>query len=133
MRLVLDTNIYIDFAKGEPEVVDALAEFGDEIYMPSAVIAELSYGFMKGSRQEANEKKLQEIIDSLDIRIINADRDVARKYTLIYHHLVEKGRKIPINDVWIAASCLAIGGTMITRDKHFLEITMIDLFSFDTD
>jgi predicted nucleic acid-binding protein len=27
--------------------------------------------------------------------------------------------KIPINDVWIAACCMEIGGTLLTRDKHF--------------
>jgi predicted nucleic acid-binding protein len=27
--------------------------------------------------------------------------------------------KIPINDVWIAACCMEIGGTLLTREKHF--------------
>jgi predicted nucleic acid-binding protein len=29
---------------------------------------------------------------------------------------------IPINDVWIAASCLEHGAALITRDAHFSEI-----------
>ena len=32
MKLVLDTNIYCDYAEGVPAVVDILAEFGDELY-----------------------------------------------------------------------------------------------------
>ena len=132
MKLVLDTNIYTDYAVGNSAVVEALSGFGDRLYLPSVVIAELTYGFMKGSRQEENELKLQEIIEILDISIIDADRDVARKYALIYYHLVKKGRKIPINDVWIAASCMAVGGTLITRDNHFNSIDMIDLFPFVT-
>lgn len=127
MKLVLDTNIYCDFAEGVPDVVDSIAEFGEELYLPTIVIAELTYGFMKGTRLEYNERKLQEIISKLDIGIINIDRNVSRKYALIYLHLVKKGRKIPINDVWIAACCISIGGTLFTRDSHFTAIDLIDL------
>ena len=128
MKLVLDTNIYCDFAEGVPTVVDILAEFGDELYLPAIVIAELTYGFMKGTRHEQNEKKLQEIVSKLQIHIIDIDKNVARKYALIYLHLVTKGQKIPINDVWIAACCMDIGGTLLTRDNHFAAIDLIDHF-----
>jgi predicted nucleic acid-binding protein len=127
VKLVLDTNIYCDFAEGLSDVVDLIAEFGDEIYLPTVVIAELTYGFMKGTRLEQNERKLQEIISKLDIGIIDIDRNVSRKYALIYLHLVAKGRKIPINDVWIAACCMNIGGTLFTRDSHFAEIDFVDV------
>ena len=127
MKLVLDTNIYCDFAEGVPDVVDSIAEFGEDLYLPTIVIAELTYGFMKGTRLEYNERKLQEIISKLDIGIINIDRNVSRKYALIYLHLVKKGRKIPINDVWIAACCNSIGGTLFTRDSYFTAIDLIDL------
>jgi len=130
MKLVLDTNIYCDFAEGIPAVVNTLAELGEELYLPTIVIAELTYGFSKGTKQEYNEKKLQEIIAKLQIGIIDIDRNVARKYALIYHHLVTKGRKIPINDVWIAACCMDIGGTLFTRDSHFEEIELIDHLPF---
>jgi tRNA(fMet)-specific endonuclease VapC len=132
MKLVLDTNTYCDYAEGFPEVVDVLAEFGDEIYLPVVVLAELTFGFLRGSRQEENEKKLQNIIESLKIGIININRDVGRKYALIYDQLVRKGRKIPINDVWIAACCMDIGGTLLTRDSHFDVIDALDRFPLHT-
>jgi predicted nucleic acid-binding protein len=28
----------------------------------------------------------------------------------------KKGTKIPINDVWIAASCMEVGGTLLTKE-----------------
>ena len=133
MKLVLDTNIYCDYAKGIPAVIDTLAEYGDELFLPAIVIAELTYGFMKGTRQEYNERKLQEIITKLQISIIDVDKDVARKYALIYLHLVAKGQKIPINDVWIAACCMNIGGTLFTRDGHFAAIDLIDHLSFQEE
>ena len=126
MKLVLDTNIYSDYAEGLPAVVDFLAIHGDEIYLPSIVLGELSYGFMKGSRQRFNERKLQEIIRKLQIEIIDVNYNVARKYGIIYLSLVKKGTKIPINDVWIAACCMEAGGTLVTRDRHFQKVDQIE-------
>lgn len=126
MKLVLDTNIYCDYAEGLPHAVEFLATHGDDIYLPSIVLGELTYGFMKGSRQQFNEKKLQEIIKKLKIEIINVDRNVSRKYAIIYLSLVKKGAKIPINDVWIAASCMEVGGTLLTRDHHFQHVEQIE-------
>ncbi len=126
MKLVLDTNIYSDFAEGLPEVVDLLATTGERLLMPSIVLGEFKYGFMKGSRQEINEKKLHQIISLLNIEIVSVDEHVARKYAVIYTSLVKKGRKIPINDVRIAACCMEIGATLLTRDKHFEAVDQIE-------
>jgi len=44
----------------------------------------------------------------------------------------EKGKKIPINDVWIAACCMEVGGTLLTRDRHFQHVEQIETFVLDT-
>jgi predicted nucleic acid-binding protein len=81
---------------------------------------------MKGSRQESNERKLRQVITGLRIGIVTVDEQVARKYAIIYGSLVKKGRKIPINDVWIAACCMDIGGVLLTRDRHFEAIDQVE-------
>ncbi len=126
MKLVLDTNVYCDFAEGLPDTVDAIATYGQFIFIPSVVLGELFFGFMKGSRQQFNEKKLRQVVSRLKIDIIDLNTDVARKYAMIYLSLQKKGVKIPINDVWIAACCMEVGGTLLTRDKHFESIDQIE-------
>lgn len=126
MKLVLDTNIYCDYAEGLPHAVEFMATRGDDIYLPSIVLGELTYGFMKGSRQQFNERKLQEIINKLKIEIIDVNRNVSRKYAIIYLALVKKAAKIPINDVWIAACCMEVGGTLLTRDRHYQRVEQIE-------
>lgn len=126
MKLVLDTNIYCDYAEGLSQTVDMISKYNKNIHIPSIVIAELYYGFMKGSKKDFNEKKLEQIIRFLDIDIIHVNEDVAKKYAMIYFSLVKKGRKISINDVWIAACCMEIGGTLLTRDKHFEGVEQIE-------
>jgi tRNA(fMet)-specific endonuclease VapC len=128
MNLVLDTNIYCDFAEGIPGIVDILIANRNGLYLPVIVLAELTLGFKKGSRQTENETKLQEVIDTLGIEIIQISTDIARKYAHIYLELQKKGRKIPINDVWIAACCMEIGGTLLSRDSHFEAVDSIELY-----
>ena len=126
MKLVLDTNIYCDYAEGLPHAVDFLATRSEDIFLSSIVLGELTYGFMKGSRRQFNERKLQEIIDKLKIEIIDVNQNVSRKYAIIYLSLAKKGTKIPINDVWIAACCMEVGGTLLTRDQHFQYVEQIE-------
>jgi predicted nucleic acid-binding protein len=103
-----------------------MATHGEEIFIPSVVFGELNYGFMKGSRQQFNEKKLQQFINQLKVEVIVVDEDVARRYGLIYLSLRTKGSKIPINDVWIAACCMEVGGTLLTKDQHFRAVDQIE-------
>ena len=133
MKLVLDTNVYSDYAEGVPETVDLMATQGEQIYLPSIVLGELQFGFMKGKRQAFNEKKLREFTDILNVEVINVNTDVARKYATIYLSLQKKGTKIPINDVWIAASCMEVGGTLLTRDRHFEVVDQIDTIILEVD
>ena len=126
MRLVLDTNIYIDFGQGKEEVVDLIAGKSTEVLLPVIVLGELFYGFQKGSRSRDNEAMLRRFVTELGVSIIDVDEEVARKYSLIYSALSAKGTPIPINDVWIAASCMSVGGTLLTRDRHFEHIEQID-------
>ena len=126
MKLILDAHIYCDYAEGLPHVVDFLATHGEDIFLPSIVLGELTYGFMKGGRLQFNERKLREIIKKLKIEIIEVDHNVSRKYAIICLSLVKKGTKIPINDVWIAACCMEAGGTLITRDRHFQHVDQIE-------
>ena len=126
MKLVLDTNIYCDYAEGLPQTVDMIATHGEYIYIPSIVVGELTLGFMQGNRQQFNERKLRQIVNRLRIESIDVTVDIARKYAIIYLALKKKGIKIPINDVWIAACCMEVGGTLLTRDKHFEFVDQID-------
>lgn len=126
MKLVLDTNIYSDYAEGVPETVDFMATHGEHLYIPSVVLGELQFGFMKGKRQRFNEKHLETFINRLKVEIIPVDAGVARKYAIIFLSLQRKETKIPLNDVWIAASCMEMGGTLLTRDKHFEVVDQIE-------
>jgi len=126
MRVVLDTNVYVDFAQGRSDVVNFLALQSTEILLPAIVLGELYYGFMKGSLSRSNEQRLQDFIAKLGVSVVHVNEEVARKYAIIFSALTKKGSRIPINDVWIAACCMSVGGTLLTRDNHFAHVEQID-------
>jgi predicted nucleic acid-binding protein len=126
VKLVLDTSACIDFAQGMPDVVELLALRGSEIFLPSPVLGELFFGFMRGRRSTYNEGKLHDFIATLGVSVIDVTEEIARKYAVIFLSLAVKGTRIPINDVWIAACCMGAGGTLVTRDRHFDHVEQID-------
>ena len=67
------------------------------------------------------------------LSISNVNADVARKYATIYLSLQKKGTEIPINDVWIAARCMEVDGTLLTRDKHFEIVDQIETIILEVD
>jgi tRNA(fMet)-specific endonuclease VapC len=65
VNLFIDTNIYCNFAEGVPQTVDILADLGQQLYLPSIIIGELSYGFRNGSQRITNLQNLDKIIQLL--------------------------------------------------------------------
>jgi predicted nucleic acid-binding protein len=61
--------------------------------------------------------------------ILPIDDDIAVSYALIKSELEKTGKKLPENDVWIAATAHVYGLPVISFDKHFSYISQIQLIS----
>ncbi len=122
MKLVLDTNAYCLCDIGNDASLEALEE-AKNIFIPTIVYGELYYGFRYGRNFETNMKHLDKFISTFDVQMIDVDIYVAKKFGDIYASLRKRGRPIPSNDIWIAACCMEVGGTLLTADKHFTEVS----------
>ncbi len=89
------------------------------LFIPTIVYGELYYGFRHGKRFENNLRRLDEFIETFDVQIIPVDIDVGQKFGDIFTSLRKKGTPIPTNDIWIAACCMSVGGTLLTSDRYF--------------
>jgi len=65
------------------------------------------------------------LIDQCEI--IPIDRKTAEIYGRIRAELQRKGKPIPENDIWIAAVAQQHQMTLITNDRHFIDIEKIKL------
>lgn len=118
MKLALDTNRYVDFARGEPAVVSAL-ESAEEIFIPLIVLGELRAGFAMGSRAAANEGGLRRLLLRPGVEVLCPDEQTTHHYAAVYRQLRQQGTPIPTNDMWIAALVLQHGLVLFARDEHF--------------
>lgn len=126
MKVVLDTNAYCICDVSHERALE-LVERAKSLYLPSIVYGELYYGFRHGMRFEANVRRLDKFTEEYDVQIISVDLDVARKFGDIFASLRKKGTPIPTNDIWIAASCMSVGGTLLTSDQHFKNVEQIQV------
>lgn len=118
MRLAIDTNRYVDFARNVPAVVQVLRE-ADQIHLPFVVLGELRAGFLAGARARPNEAKLVEFINSPRVMVLHPNDETTHHYARIYLQLRQQGTPIPTNDLWIAALVAQHNLYLFARDAHF--------------
>lgn len=123
-RLCLDTSAYSNFQRGHRQTVDCI-DRADWIALPNVVLGELWAGFLLGNRVEQNAQALALFLEHTAVETLDVDGDVARIYGEIFVELRRKGTPLPINDIWIAATAVHAGATVLTFDAHFREIARV--------
>ncbi len=124
-KVALDTNVAIAVLNGEETVVTRLRSHSG-LCLPLPVVGELLFGALNSQRAEANLERVNRLLQSS--QILNLGSDTASLYARTRLALKQKGRPIPENDVWIAASCLEQQLPLVTTDTHF---TWVDGMTVD--
>lgn len=120
-KALIDTNIYTSFKRNNRSIIEALRHV-DFIGIDVTVLAELYSGFKYGRREKQNRQELVQFINTPRVRLLFHDNITAEFYSEIYLNLREKGRPIPTNDIWIAATAMQHGLALFTFDHHFSNI-----------
>jgi tRNA(fMet)-specific endonuclease VapC len=115
---LLDTNICVAYLNGRDEGVRdrLLALSPAEVRLCSVVKAELLYGARKSSRVDHNLARLSELFSALES--LPFDDVAAEHYGLLRVQLERVGTPIGANDMMIAATALAAGATLVTRNQN---------------
>jgi len=118
-RYLLDTNTAIEALNNKLNL-QRLLDGSRNVFLSTTVVGELRYGAEKSSHVEANFAKIRRLIRLCPVFV--CDEETARHYASIKNLLRKKGRPIPQNDIWIAASARQHRLTLVTRDGHFDEV-----------
>ena len=118
MKLVLDTSAYSQLARRHADAAAAVRE-ATRLYLPAVCLGELHAGFRKGARAAENLRVLENFLSTYEVAVLDVDSHVAEIYGVIHDALRRAGTPIPTNDLWIAASCRGLDGTLLTSDRHF--------------
>lgn len=83
------------------------------------VIAELLFGFRRGSRYERNRRDLDGFLENPYVELVPVTSVTAERFGRIAAALRATGRPIPTNDIWIAAQAMETGADLISFDTHY--------------
>ena len=124
MKLSLDTNAYVAFARGEAWAVGPMRQ-ADQLLISVVVLAELRSGFVCGNQSSRNEQSLTRFLNSKRVRIAEANEETTHAYARLFAWLRHQGTPIPTNDIWIAAVTLQNDAILLSRDTHFEKLPQL--------
>ena len=120
--MLLDTNIVIDLFKGNLKVRTYL-EGLPVLYIPSIVLGELYLGAFRSANPSKHLEKITNFLAKCTI--LDIDIETANFYGGIKAELLNKGKMIPENDIWIAAVAKQYKLLILTMDRHFESVSGI--------
>ncbi|MBI4906325.1 MAG: type II toxin-antitoxin system VapC family toxin [Acidobacteria bacterium] len=117
--VLADTNIVIAYFRGE-DSLRSLFYGPAPIGIPWVVIGELRFGAQKAQRREEQLSYIKDLLSN--VVLVFPDLTTAELYGDIKAELEKLGRRIPDNDIWIAALARQYDLPLATRDTHFANV-----------
>lgn len=115
-RGLLDTSVFIALESNRPLNAALLPDQG--VICP-VTIAELQAGVLVAADVDTRARRLATLESVADIDVIVIDAEVAAEWARLRVHLAETGRRVNVNDLWIAATACANGLPVVTQDDDF--------------
>lgn len=123
-RILIDTSVYASFKRKETVAIVELRRV-EYIGINIMILGEILSGFKGGKRDKQNIEELNLFLDSQRVHLIQIDEETAAFYAEIYWDLRRKGKPVPSNDMWVAASAMKHGLALFTFDEHFNNINVL--------
>lgn len=113
---VLDTSVFIATESGR-QLDDALIP--DEVATTVVTLAELHAGVLAATTSDIRAQRLATLESVADIETLPVDDEAARMWARLRIYLAETGRRVRVNDLWIAAIAASRALPVVTRDDDF--------------
>jgi len=125
MTYLLDTNAISDLMRASPRIENWLAGLGedDSVVTCTIVRGEVLFGISKlpdGRRRDELKETGHQFLASL--RCEPVPELAGDFYAAVKLARQQRGLALDENDLWIAATTLALGATLVSRDSDFAGI-----------
>jgi predicted nucleic acid-binding protein len=114
-----DTSIFIAHESGRPLRTDVLP---DRLAVSVITIGELRAGVLAAGDLATRGLRLATLTAALALDPVPVDEDVAGAWALLRVALRDHGRRMAVNDSWIAATAIALDIPLVTQDDDHLDI-----------
>lgn len=119
MGALIDSSVLVAAERGELDLEDALAGFDDELAISAVTASELLHGVHR-ARDETRRARREAYVEALltGLPVIAFDLVAARLHARLSARMAESGRTVGAHDLIIAATALARGLDVVTRDER---------------
>jgi predicted nucleic acid-binding protein len=119
VRGLLDTSVFIAAESGRPLRADLLP---DESAVSVVTLAELQAGVLAAIDVETRARRMLTVDAVADVELIGIDESVAHMWARMRVELAGSGRRVNVNDLWIAASAASRDLPVVTQDDDFAAV-----------
>jgi len=118
MAVVIDASILIEAERGRLDLESHVAQRKEEEFFLSMITAsELLHGVHRAVRPEVRTKRSAFVEAILErFPLLPVDIATARAHAQLWAELAAVGQMIGAHDLWLAATCVAYGSTMVTAN-----------------
>ena len=132
-KIFVDSNYIIDYLRGKDytkPLIEKVKSKQIEAHISAATLFELYVGALLSNN---SEKKFEDIESLLAwFQVVDINKEIMRITAKIHVTLRKKGSMIELQDIFIAASSIAMGMPLLTNNrKHFERINDLEVKSWE--
>lgn len=116
---ILDTSVLI--ARETGRVVDT-SSLPDQLAVSVITIGELRAGVLASEDVEVRDRRLSTLLAALLLDPLPVDTAVADAWARLREEMRVRGRRMPVNDSWIAATAIAHAVPVVTQDDDYSDV-----------
>ncbi|MFZ1062666.1 MAG: type II toxin-antitoxin system VapC family toxin [Acidimicrobiales bacterium] len=121
-RGLADTSLFIAHESGR---VLQESLFPDELAVSIITIGELRAGVLAADDVEIRAVRLATLTRALSLDPVDIDDDVAEHWARLRVLLRDAGKRMPVNDSWIAATAMALEVPIVTQNDDYIQLDEI--------
>jgi predicted nucleic acid-binding protein len=118
-----DTSVFIALEQGR----GFAGEAPSQLAVSFVTVAELTVGVLTAATAADRTRRLETLIKVRSLEALPVDGRVASVWAELRVALRDAGRKLPINDSWIAATAIAHGLPIVTQDGDYQDVPGLDV------
>lgn len=119
-RGLADTSVFVARESGRAIRQDLLP---DEIAVSVITVGELRAGVLAARDVESRDRRLFTLTHVLGLEPIPIDMTVADAWARLRILLRDSGKRMPVNDSWIAATAMSLDIPVITQDDDYVDLS----------
>lgn len=120
MAVLIDASVLIEFERGHLDIQEHVATREDEDWFLSVITAsEMLHGVYRAARSEQRATRSAFVEGVLErFPILEIDASIARAHAQLWADLAASGIAVGPHDLWLAATCVAHGLTLVTANAR---------------